>query len=154
MVFLLKQEKKIHFSRCFNFLPDQPIIWLFSRDKYTSDCLSEYVGCYDFSGHENHLKRCRKITRSAWNDVKLPETEKTPYDIYDFCFFKPNDANRNKLLEKLRDGRLWKNDSRTNWSGYESVWYRDFKERNFSYNTKYLITSIFLKTILVILSGW
>ena len=86
-----------------------------------SECLSEHVSCYDFSGHKNQFKRCRKITRSTWNDVKLPQTEKASYDIYDFCCFKLKDTNRNKLLEKLRGGRLWKKDSRANWSGYESV---------------------------------
>ena len=32
---------------------------------------------------------------------------------------------RTKLLEKLKDGRQWKKDSRTTWSDFKEVRYRD-----------------------------
>ena len=36
-----------------------------------------------------------------------------------------SDKERHKLLEKCRDGRKWKRDSRTKWEGFDSVRYRD-----------------------------
>ena len=73
--------------------------------------------CSYSSDEESELKKCRKITQSAWEGVAFQKFNKLPHDIDGFCCFKLKFTNRIRLLEKVRDGRLWKKDSRTSWTG-------------------------------------
>ena len=82
---------------------------------------NEYCG-YS-SDEESELKKCRKITQSAWEGVAFQKPNKLPHDIDGLCFFKLKDTNRIRLLEKVHDGRSWKKDSRKSWAGR----YRDWK---------------------------
>ena len=83
--------------------------------------------CGYLSDEERELKKCRKITQSAWEGVVFQKPNKLPHDIDGLCCFKLTNTNRIRLLEKVRDGRSWKKDLRTSWTGYETVRYRDCK---------------------------
>ena len=83
--------------------------------------------CSYSSDEESELKKCCKITHSAREGVVFQKPNKLPYDIDGLCCFKLKDANRIRLLEKVRDGRSWEKESRTSWTGYETVHYRDCK---------------------------
>ena len=83
--------------------------------------------CSYSSDEESELKKCRKITQSAWEGVAFQKPNKLPHDIDGLCCFKLKDTNRIRLLEKVHDGRSWKKDSRTRWIGYETLCYRGCK---------------------------
>ena len=55
----------------------------------------------------------RVITKVAWEKVKPIRLHKIQYDINGLKRYVINDKERHKLLEKCRDGRKWKRDSRT-----------------------------------------
>ena len=47
------------------------------------------------------------------------------FERYGKKVYKVTAKTRTKLLEKLKDGRQWKKDSRTTWSDFKEVRYRD-----------------------------
>ena len=75
---------------------------------------NEYCG-YS-SDKESALKKCRKITQSAWEGVAFQKPNKLPHDIDGLCSFKLKDTNRMRLLGKVHNGRSLKKDSRTSWT--------------------------------------
>ena len=62
---------------------------------------NEYCG-YS-SDEESELKKCRKITQSAWESAAFQKPNKLPHDIDGLCCFEIKDTNRIRLLEKVRD---------------------------------------------------
>lgn len=65
------------------------------------------------------------LGQGAWENIECEDVEKLPYDINGMKAYSLQGFNRFDLLHKCRDGRPWKKDSRTNWSGYDTVRYRN-----------------------------
>ena len=60
---------------------------------------------------------------STWKDVPCEKVETIPNDVDGLKHYVVKDKSRSSLLAKCRDGRKWKRDSCTKWSGYDSVRY-------------------------------
>lgn len=67
----------------------------------------------------------KTLGECAWNKVKIQRTQSLPFDINGLAAYSLKAPNRAELLQKCRDGRPWKNDTRTKWSGYDSVRYKN-----------------------------
>ena len=67
----------------------------------------------------------KTIGKDYWKHVHIRKVEQLPTDINGRNVYHLRANNRLVLLEKCRDGRPWKHDSRTKWSGYDTVRYRD-----------------------------
>ena len=61
------------------------------------------------------------ISKDAWQGVSMQRVEKLPFDVDGFSLYSLSSHSRLSLLEKCRDSRPWKRDTKTNWRGYESV---------------------------------
>ena len=85
---------------------------IFSSDSEQEKTLSTY-------------SRQKKVSRVLWMDEPVKDVPSIPYDIDGTTVFKVKAKNRLELLDALKDGRKWKKDSRTEWSGFVSVRYRD-----------------------------
>ena len=66
-----------------------------------------------------------KYTRGLWADTAVEKVIRIPSHINGTVVYNVISDRRTKLLASCRDGRKWKNDSRTEWSGYCSVCHRD-----------------------------
>ena len=65
--------------------------------------------------------------QSFWNDIKrvvICGGNSLPSGIDGKCVFVVKAKMRSILLNKIKDSRPWKHDSRTNWKNYETVRYR------------------------------
>ena len=77
------------------FFNSPSIDWACSGDD-SDESNNEYCG---YSSHEkSELKKCRKITQSAWEGVAFQKPNKLPHDIDGLCCFKLKDTNRIRLL--------------------------------------------------------
>lgn len=65
----------------------------------------------------------RKVPRLIWDDIEFEKVSRLPNDIDGLV--KYHIKNENLSYNATHDGRNWKHDSRTTWSGYKTVWYRD-----------------------------
>ena len=65
------------------------------------------------------------ISKDAWQRVSMQHVEKLPCDVDGLSLYSLYSDSRPSLLEKCRDGRPWKRDTKTNWRGYENVRYRN-----------------------------
>ena len=63
--------------------------------------------------------------KETWSGHKREKVDKIPYNIDGKCCYSVKGSNRQDLLTKCRDGRPWAQDSRSKWSGYSSVRYRN-----------------------------
>ena len=77
---------------------------VFSSDSEQEKTLSTY-------------SRQKKVSRILWMDEPVEDVPSIPYDIDGTTVFKVKAKNRLELLDALKDGRKWKKDSRTEWSG-------------------------------------
>ena len=69
------------------------------------------------------IRKCLKT--SWWNKRRKQFHNYLPYNIDGTVSYKAVASTRAKLLQRLKDVRPWKKDSRTTWSGYETVQYRN-----------------------------
>lgn len=69
----------------------------------------------------------KRIGAKAWHGVKRECVERIHFDIDGKRVFKIVGTNREELIHKYKDGRKWKTDTRTKWSGYSSVRYKECK---------------------------
>ena len=67
-----------------------------------------------------------KYTQLLWANTPVQCVTRIPADINGTVIFNVKSSNRVSLLPSCQDGRLWKHDSRSDWSGYRSVRYRDW----------------------------
>ena len=58
------------------------------------------------------------LGKDSWRNVTLRKVDKVPYDIDGLCVYSVTATTRMNMLEKCRDGRPWKHDSRTTCSNY------------------------------------
>ena len=72
---------------------------------------------------ENSLQRV--FSELYWAHIPRKFVEKIPQNIYGDCVFVLNAQNRSKHLEKCRDARPWKHDSKTKWKNCNNVRYRN-----------------------------
>ena len=59
--------------------------------------------------------------KGTFDNLKKIKVEKIPFDIDGKKVYQVTAQTRTKLLEKLKDGRQWKKDSRTTWSDFKEV---------------------------------
>ena len=63
---------------------------------------------------------------SLWSRVKVEKVQKIPNDINGKGAYEiKRDANSGSRMSQVRDGRRWKKDSQTKWSGFDDVRYSD-----------------------------
>ena len=67
----------------------------------------------------------KKVLKGTFDNLKKIKVEKIPFDIDGKKVYHVTAQTRTKLLEKLKDGRQWKKDSRTTWSDFKEVRYRN-----------------------------
>ena len=67
----------------------------------------------------------KKVLKGTFDNLKKMKVEKIPLDINGKNVYQVTAQTRTKLLEKLKDGRQWKKDSRTTWSDFKEVRYRE-----------------------------
>ena len=111
---------------------EQPVILEISDDsedgvnrrQYTAEQYDDKVGRHSADDRYSAVKQV-KYTRGLWANTVCKKVPKIPLDIDGIVLYNVKADNRNSLLASCRDGRTWKNDSRTAWSGYVSVRYRD-----------------------------
>ena len=65
------------------------------------------------------------LGKESWRNVALRKVDKVPCDIDGLCVYSVTATTRINMLEKCRDGRPWKHDSRTTWSSYDTVRYKN-----------------------------
>ena len=65
------------------------------------------------------------VLRGIWDISSMKRVDQIPFNIDGTKCYEIVGKNRSDVLNKLRDGRPWKRDSRSNWTGYKSVRYRD-----------------------------
>ena len=82
-----------------------------SKNRYADENLhlSEEETLWSFN------KQCKAVKKDLWRDVELQDVEKMPYDIDGLSACRLVSPNHNLLLQKVKDGRLWKRDSSTKW---------------------------------------
>ena len=73
---------------------------------------------------ENSLQRF--FSDSYWAYISPRFAETIPQNINGDCLFVLNAQNRLKHLEKCRDARPWKRDSKTKWENFNNVRYRNY----------------------------
>ena len=72
----------------------------------------------DLQGH----KVCGE---STWENIKRQKIIEIMFDIDGMKVYSIKGSNHRDLLRRCRDGRPWKKDSRTKWSGYDTVRFKD-----------------------------
>ena len=70
-------------------------------------------------------QRQKKVSKVLWMDEPVQTVNSIPYNIDGISVYKIKAKNSVLLLEALKDGRKWNKDSRTEWTGFASVRYRD-----------------------------
>ena len=80
-----------------------------------------------------------KYTRDLWADTAVEKVTRIPSHINGTVVYNVISDRRTKLLTSCRDGRKWKNDSHTEWSGYCSVRYRDCLGSQICKNQQYFV---------------
>ena len=71
--------------------------------------------------HIQALKRFFKLSKGTFDNLKKIKVEKIPFVLDGKKVYQVTAKTRIKLLEKLKDGRQWKKDSRTTWSDFKEV---------------------------------
>ena len=69
----------------------------------------------------------RVYGKQRWKRMKRTRIDRVPYDINGKCAYSIKARSRSLLLERCKDGRPWKKNTRTKWAGYERVRYKDCK---------------------------
>ena len=67
----------------------------------------------------------KKVLKGTFDNLKKIKVEKIPFDIDGKKVYQVTAHTRAKPLEKLKDGRQWKKDSKTTWSEFKEVQYKD-----------------------------
>ena len=70
-------------------------------------------------------QRKKKVSGVLWMDEPVQTVNSIPYNIDGISAYKIKARNRLLLLEALKDGTKWNKDSRTEWTGFASVRYRN-----------------------------
>ena len=63
------------------------------------------------------------VLRGIWDISSMKRVDQIPFNIYGTKCCEIVRKNRSDVLNKSRDGRPWKRDTRSNWTGYKSVRY-------------------------------
>ena len=66
-----------------------------------------------------------KYSRHLWAGIPVQNVSYIPPAIDRTAVFNVQSKDRLSLLASCSDGRIWKHDSRSQWSGYKTVRYRD-----------------------------
>ena len=114
-IFILKSITKT-ITRVVEMLSTLPMIWV------TDHATNEIVIHPDLET----LYLRSKYTQLLWANTPVQCVTRIPADINGTVIFNVKSSNRVSLLPSCQDGRLWKHDSRSDWSGYRSVRYRDW----------------------------
>ena len=67
----------------------------------------------------------KKVLEGTFDNLKKIKVNKIPFDIDRKKVSQVTAHTIAKLLEKLEDGRQWKKGSRTTWSDFKDIRYRD-----------------------------
>ena len=84
----------------------------------TSDSDDDVTMMVDLQGH----KVCGE---STWENIECQKVIEIPFDIDGMKAYSMKGFNRTDLLKRCRDGGSWKKDSRTKWSRYDTVRFKD-----------------------------
>ena len=106
----------------------QKTLWSqhFQRSSDSSSTCSSRLSSSEELGNEVEVRPKYKIDgESTWEDVPCEKVEKIPNDVDGLKHYVVKDKSRSSLLAKCKDGRKWKRDSCTKWSGYDSVRYQN-----------------------------
>lgn len=76
---------------------------------------------------ENELTPCskKKTLKDIFMELDSEIVSRLPQDIDGLKSYEIKASSRAQLLQKLKDGRPWKRDSRATWTRYDTVRYRD-----------------------------
>ena len=81
-------------------------------------------------------KRQKQRGVSVWDGVKVERVEKIPPDINGKKVFELNKSKSGSRMSNVHDGRRWKKDSQTKWSGFSDVRYSDCHGSYQCFNTQ------------------
>eukprot|EP00112_Aurelia_sp_Birch-Aquarium-sp1_P005421 Seg1616.2 transcript_id=Seg1616.2/GoldUCD/mRNA.D3Y31 product="hypothetical protein" protein_id=Seg1616.2/GoldUCD/D3Y31 len=65
------------------------------------------------------------FSRNVWLKCPLQTVDEVPNNIDKLSCYSLHSNSRGELLDKCRDGRPWKHDTRTKWAGYDTVRYKN-----------------------------
>ena len=103
---------------------------LSNDDKLYDEYYHNFSDDYDDDSEDDNdvtinAKGQRVFTKDYWRNVHMRTVDKLPYNINGLSAYSLQVGTRMALLEKCRDGRPWKHDSRSKWCDYDSVRYKD-----------------------------
>ena len=75
---------------------------------------------------ENEIDE-KMVLRSIWDISSMKRVNQISFNIDGTECYEIVRKNRSDVLNKSRDGRPWKRDTRSNWTGHKSVKYRDWR---------------------------
>ncbi|XP_028410231.1 uncharacterized protein LOC114532836 [Dendronephthya gigantea] len=93
----------------------------------STEC-SDRTSDSDISSCSETFPKQRKIAVDLWENVEKKLVEKLPVDINGLSAFKIKElSTKKKMVSALVDGRKWKKNCPTNWTGHSRVRYADCK---------------------------
>jgi len=96
--------------------------------EYTSSSEDDYDDDYDEESDElvvTNEKGHKVLGEVTWRNVQSQVVTKVPFNIDGLSSFSIKGSCRADTLQRCRDGRPWKPDTRTKWSGYDVVRYKN-----------------------------
>ena len=91
----------------------------------SSTCSSQLSSSEELENEVEVRPKYKTYGESTWKDVPCEKVEKIPSNVDGLKHYVVKDKSRSSLLAKCKDGRKWKRDSCTKWSGYDSVRYQN-----------------------------
>ena len=91
----------------------------------SSTCSSQLSSSQELENEVEVRRKYKIYDEIAWKDVPCEKVDKIPNDADGLKHYVVKDKSRSSLLAKCKDGRKWKRDSCTKWSGYDSVCYQN-----------------------------
>ena len=79
------------------------------------------------------------VLRGIWDISSRKRVDQIPFSIEETNCFEIVGKNRSDVCHKSRDGHPWKRDTRSNWTGYKSFRYHDYRGCFFCPNVNYVI---------------
>ena len=83
-------------------------------------------------------QRQKKVSKVLWMDEPVQTVNSIPYNIDGICVYRIKARNRVFLARSARRRKKMEQDSRTEWTGFASVSYRDCSGGYTCPNTEYL----------------
>ena len=91
----------------------------------SSTCSSQLSSSEELENEVEVRPKYKIYGESTWKDVPCEKVKKIPNNVDGLKHYVVKDKSRSSLLAKCKDGRKWKRDSCTKWSGYDSVRYQN-----------------------------